>query len=65
MDSIEDTKSLLGMTSIRILCIGLEWRAWQSGYRTRNQARDRFLPLYESVDERYTVYFPVVEVSGD
>jgi uncharacterized protein len=43
-----------------------EWRAWQPGYRTRNQARGiRFLPLYEIVDERYTVYFPVVSSIGE
>jgi hypothetical protein len=43
-----------------------EWRAWQPGYRTRNQARGiRFLPLYEIVDERYTVYFPVVKAVGE
>ena len=43
-----------------------EWRAWRPGYRTRNQARGiRFLPLYEIVDERYTVYFPVVNANGE
>ena len=43
-----------------------EWRAWRPGYRTRNQARGiRFLPLYEIVDERYTVYFPVVKAIGE
>jgi hypothetical protein len=43
-----------------------EWRGWKPGYRTRNQARGiRFLPLYEIVDERYTVYFPVVKAVGD
>ncbi len=39
-----------------------EWRAWKPGYRTRGQPRNlRFLPLYEIVDERYTVYFPIEE----
>ncbi|MCD6032572.1 MAG: hypothetical protein K0S78_4754, partial [Thermomicrobiales bacterium] len=43
-----------------------EWRGWKPGYRTRNQDRGiRFLPLYEIVDERYTVYFPVEAASGD
>ena len=43
-----------------------EWRAWRPGYRTRNQDRGiRFLPLYEIVDERYTVYFPVDKASRE
>ena len=37
-----------------------EWGIWLSGYRTRNQERGiRFKPLYEIIDETYTVYFPV------
>ncbi len=37
-----------------------EWRTWRPGYRTQGQERGlRFLPLYEIVDERYTVYFPI------
>ncbi len=37
-----------------------EWDNWKGGYRTYNQERGlRFLPLYEVVDERYTVYFPI------
>ncbi|HEU5102140.1 MAG TPA: beta-L-arabinofuranosidase domain-containing protein [Roseiflexaceae bacterium] len=37
-----------------------EWTMWMTGYRTHNQARNiRFLPLYEIVDQPYTVYFPV------
>jgi uncharacterized protein len=37
-----------------------EWTVWQTGYRTINQERSlRFKPLYEVVDERYTIYFPV------
>lgn len=37
-----------------------EWATWKGGYRTQHQERGiRFQPLYEIVDERYTVYFPV------
>jgi DUF1680 family protein len=37
-----------------------EWRSWKPGYRTRGQERNlRFLPLYEIIDEHYTVYFPL------
>ena len=37
-----------------------EWNAWLRGYRVRDQARGlRFKPLYQVVDEPYTVYFPV------
>jgi hypothetical protein len=43
-----------------------EWRTWRPGYRTRSQDRGiRFLPLSEIVDERYTVYFPVVTSAGE
>jgi DUF1680 family protein len=43
-----------------------EWRAWRPGYRTRDQERGiRFVPLSEIVDERYTVYFPVVTPAGE
>lgn len=36
------------------------WNRWNSGYRTYNQELGlRFMPLYEVVDERYTVYFPI------
>jgi uncharacterized protein len=37
-----------------------EFAVWQNGYRTINQERNlQFKPLYEVVDERYTIYFPV------
>jgi DUF1680 family protein len=37
-----------------------EWGEWKQGYRVRNQEWGlRFKPLYEVVDEPYTVYFPV------
>ena len=37
-----------------------EWIHWQHGYRVVQQNRGlRFIPLYEVVDEAYTVYFPV------
>jgi hypothetical protein len=37
-----------------------EWSAWLRGYRASGQKRGlRFKPLYEVVDEPYTVYFPV------
>jgi len=37
-----------------------EWRRWLYGYRTINQDQNfLFLPLYEVVDEKYTVYFPI------
>ncbi len=37
-----------------------EWGTWLQGYRTHNQERGiRFKPLYEIIDEPYTVYFPV------
>jgi hypothetical protein len=37
-----------------------EWGAWLGDYRTVGQEQGiRFVPLYEVVDERYTVYFPV------
>jgi DUF1680 family protein len=37
-----------------------EWTTWKTGYRTRNQERGlRFIPLYEIVDEKYSVYFPI------
>jgi len=39
-----------------------EWGTWKPGYRTRGQVRNfRFVPLYEVVDEPYTVYFPVAK----
>jgi uncharacterized protein len=41
-----------------------EWANWRPGYRTVGQDRDlRFLPLYEVVDQRYTVYFPIKDKS--
>jgi hypothetical protein len=41
-----------------------EWHVWKGGYRTVGQDRGtRFIPLYEVVDEPYTVYFPVKEKS--
>ena len=37
-----------------------EWSNWLRGYRVVNQERGlRFVPLYEIIDERYTVYFPI------
>ncbi len=37
-------------------------RPWSRMYRTINQDRGlRFIPLYEVVDETYTVYFPVLK----
>jgi DUF1680 family protein len=37
-----------------------QWGEWLHGYRTCGQERSaRFIPLYEVVDERYTVYFPI------
>ena len=37
-----------------------QWGFWQPNYRTRNQAFGlRFKPLYDVVDEAYTVYFPI------
>jgi DUF1680 family protein len=37
-----------------------EWAEWRQGYRTIDQRHNvRFMPLYEIVDEPYTVYFPV------
>ncbi|MCU0521926.1 MAG: glycoside hydrolase family 127 protein [Anaerolineae bacterium] len=37
-----------------------EWTVWRSGYRTVGQPQDfRLVPLYQIVDEPYTVYFPV------
>jgi len=37
-----------------------EWDRWLPGYRAVNQERGlRFKPLFEIVDDRYTVYFPV------
>jgi DUF1680 family protein len=37
-----------------------EWTNWMTGYRTKNQERNfRLLPLYQILDQPYTVYFPV------
>jgi uncharacterized protein len=37
-----------------------EWGTWLHGYRAAGQERGlRFVPLYEVVDQRYSVYFPV------
>ncbi|MBN9386756.1 MAG: glycoside hydrolase family 127 protein [Chloroflexi bacterium] len=37
-----------------------QWAQWLSGYRTVGQPQAiRFKPLYEVVDELYTVYFPI------
>jgi len=37
-----------------------EWGNWKIGYRTAGQEHGlRFIPLYEVVDEAYTVYFPL------
>ena len=52
--SKEDAASILTPDNER------EWANWLPGYRVRNQARGlRFKPLYEIVDEPYTVYFPI------
>lgn len=38
-----------------------QWTEWLRGYRTVGQQRStRLLPLHEVVDERYSVYFPLV-----
>jgi DUF1680 family protein len=38
-----------------------EWTSWRPGYRARGQQGGlRFIPLYDIVDEPYTVYFPVI-----
>lgn len=38
-----------------------EWINWQASYRTQHQdCNIRFVPLYEVVDEPYTVYFPIL-----
>jgi uncharacterized protein len=37
-----------------------EWGNWLPGYRVQNQTQGlRFKPLYQIVDETYTVYFPI------
>jgi hypothetical protein len=37
-----------------------EWETWLPNYRAVGQDRGlRFKPLYDIVDEPYTVYFPV------
>ncbi|HUT18939.1 MAG TPA: hypothetical protein VM366_07250, partial [Anaerolineae bacterium] len=37
-----------------------EWGTWLGGYRALGQPRGlRFIPLYEVIDQRYAVYFPV------
>jgi uncharacterized protein len=37
-----------------------EWGNWLPGYRVRHQSQWlRFKPLYQIVDETYTVYFPI------
>lgn len=39
-----------------------EWSNWKIGYRARSQARGvRFIPLYEVIDEPYTIYFPIAK----
>jgi hypothetical protein len=38
-----------------------EWTSWRPGYRARGQQRGlRFIPLYDIVDESYTIYFPII-----
>jgi hypothetical protein len=38
-----------------------QWTEWLRGYRTVGQDRStRLLPVHEVVDQRYSVYFPVV-----
>ena len=37
-----------------------EWSNWRGSYRLRGQERGlRFIPIYEVVDEPYTIYFPI------
>jgi len=37
-----------------------QWFGWLNGYRTVNQERGfKLIPLYEVIDQTYTVYFPV------
>jgi DUF1680 family protein len=37
-----------------------QWFGWLSGYRTVNQERGfKFIPLYEVIDQTYSVYFPI------
>jgi DUF1680 family protein len=51
---VNDLASLLAPENER------EWSIWLGGYRARNQPRGlRFLPLYEVIDQRYAVYFPI------
>jgi DUF1680 family protein len=39
-----------------------EWAQWLPGYRTAGQERGiQFIPLFEVVDQAYSVYFPVRE----
>jgi len=39
-----------------------EWGEWEPGYRTHHQAQNlRFIPVHQVRDERFAVYFPVVE----
>jgi DUF1680 family protein len=50
----DDPDSLLAPDNER------EWTNWMTGYRTKNQERNfRLLPLYQILDQPYTVYFPV------
>ena len=40
-----------------------EWHIWRLGYRTTGQQENfRLIPLYEIIDERYQVYFPIQEI---
>ena len=51
---INDPSSILIPDAERVL------NRWQSGYRVRNQESGmRFKPLYDVIDDPYTVYFPV------
>jgi len=53
---VDDRASLLAPDNER------EWGTWLGGYRARNQPRGlRFILLYQVVDRRYAVYFPVRE----
>ena len=39
-----------------------EFSRWRIGYRTIGQAQNfRLIPLYEIRDERYAVYFPIMD----
>ena len=48
------------LSSILVPDNELEWGNWLPGYRVRNQSQGlRFKPLFEVVDEQYSIYFPI------